>query len=233
MTKPFEKILLFSGGVDSYVAWHYLGKPQTLYFNADTRYTPNELEVIKKIMPNTIIEDVINFKSRESGEKAYVPFRNLHFALLANRWSDTIIIAGVKDDVVSDKNEDIFAEWSRMMSNMEEREIKVLSPFWDMSKAQVVAWYLYHGKDKAKMNLLNTISCYSRTEIYCGQCPACFRKWNAFWVNDLKMSFHNLELMEDYHRRAHVGTYYITERNETILEAVHEYGKSNFVGSGL
>ena len=45
-------VLLFSGGIDSYVAWHYLSKPQTVYFNLKSRYSNKEMKIIRKLIPS-------------------------------------------------------------------------------------------------------------------------------------------------------------------------------------
>ena len=216
-----KPILLFSGGIDSYVAWHFLDKPQTVYFNLRSRYSAKEMVVVQRLIPSTIIENTINLGSREVGENAYVPFRNLHLALLATKYSDTIIIAGLKDDMVDDKNEDIFKDFSYLMSKMMGRSIQVISPFWNKTKEQVVKWYLDNGG--APYDLLNTVSCYSSSSnIYCGKCPACFRKYVALKVNgiDAGLSFHNDALMKEYLIKAIAGNHYVSERNEAILKVV-------------
>lgn len=212
-------ILLFSGGIDSFVAYHYLGKPQTVYFNLHTKYSDKELKVVKSLIPDTSIEDCINFESREEAGTAFVPYRNLHLALLANKYSDTIVIAGLKDDMVNDKNEVVFLQFSRLMSDMMGRTITVTSPFWDMTKADVVRWYLHNGGTKEQ--LLQTISCYSEEDtIYCGKCPACFRKWNALQYNGVTdLSFTNDDLMRKYFEDA-VNCKYDRGRNFSILHEV-------------
>jgi len=213
-------ILLFSGGIDSYVAWHYLNKPKTVYFNLNTPYSFKEEKIIKKLIPSTSIEYVLNLASRQIGDHAYIPYRNLYLAMLASKYSDTIVIAGVKDDDVSDKNEKIFKEFSELLSKLENRPILVTSPFWDMTKEQVIAWYLQHHTSE---KLLETISCYSDEFVnYCGKCPSCFRKWCALRVNEIVLPFHNRKLMEEYLMRAYDG-HYIPERNELIIKLVKEY----------
>lgn len=227
MQKP-DKILLFSGGIDSYVAWYYLGQPKTVYFDLNTPYTKNEIAVIRNLIPTTIIEKVIDFSTRQEGEHAYVPYRNLHLALLANRYSDTIVIAGLKDDKVNDKNEKVFRQFSYLMSDMMERKIVVMSPFWNMTKEQVVSWFLnvYGGY---KEDLLQTISCYtprvsSAIPNYCGECPACFRKFVALRANGIgNLPFHNYNLMREYLDKAVAGNVYIPERNKTIIQVLENY----------
>ena len=108
-------VLLFSGGIDSFVAYHYLGcsegynRIKTVFFHAQTRYTNKEIEVVKRLIPNTIIDYSLNLKDREYGEKAYIPFRNLLFFLQAVKYSDHVVVAGVADDQVSDKNENLIS----------------------------------------------------------------------------------------------------------------------------
>lgn len=212
-------ILLFSGGLDSYIAYHFYHKPRTLYFNLHTKYSEREQEAVQYLIPNTIIESCIDFSSREKEITAFVPYRNLHLALLANKYSDVIAIAGVKDDMVNDKNEIVFTEFSVLMSHMMNRKIKVVSPFWDMTKAQVVKWFLSNGG--TVLELLNTLSCYSPSVegTECHSCRACFRKWNALAENGIDVPFYNDELMYEYLVKA-VNGQYIQERKLSIIKHV-------------
>lgn len=214
-------ILLFSGGIDSFVAYHFLKKPPTVYFDLNSRYTEKEKRIVKELIPTTLIDSALSIGDREVGEKAYVPFRNLLLAALAVKYSDTIIIAGVKDDVVSDKNEQIFEKISTLLSEMEGRSIKVISPFWQMTKAQVVRWYLENSGES--LDLLATVSCYSSEPTnYCGACPSCFRKWIALRSNGIDIHFINLQLMQEYYEAAKSGKY-ISERNEGIIREIDAY----------
>ena len=209
-------ILLFSGGIDSFVAYHYLKKPKTLYFDIGSRYTNLEITHIKKMIPETIIDTSIHLGDTEHGDKAYIPFRNLFLALKAAKYSNTIVIAGLKDDMVSDKNKQVFKKFSDLMSEMEGRQIDVVSPFWDMTKYDVVKWYK-DTIDETGNSLLDTISCYSGTSSYCGKCPACFRKWCVLKANDIDISpFLNKELIQEYVTSAEENKY-DPLRNEIIL----------------
>jgi 7-cyano-7-deazaguanine synthase in queuosine biosynthesis len=211
-------VLLFSGGLDSFVAYHYLHKPQTIYFHLNTKYSAKELMVVKKLIPSTIVETCIDFKTREEDGSAFVPYRNLHLALLANKYSDTIIIAGLADDVVNDKNEKVFQQFSYLMSEMMGRRIMVLSPFWGMTKAEVVKWFLENGGTKEE--LLSTISCYSSEDVlYCGKCKACYRKFCALGANGIyDLTFTNEVLMWEYYAKAMKGDHYDPKRNKNIIE---------------
>jgi len=212
-------ILLFSGGIDSYVAYHYLNKPSTLYCNLHTRYTEKELKTVKKLIPSTIIDSSLDLRSREP-ESAIIPYRNLYLALLANHYSDTIVIVGLKDDVAEDKNPTAFKNISALMTSLSKRPIRVMSPFWHLTKAEIVEWFLKNGGTKEQ--LLDTVSCYSsQDKIFCGKCTACFRKWCALRANNIyDLEFTNDALMKDYYHRALEGCHYDRSRNQNIINQV-------------
>lgn len=196
-----RQILLFSGGIDSFVAYHFLGYPQTLYFNLRNQYAEKEMAVVKQLIPDTIIDDSLNLSNSEDPVTGYIPFRNLLVACRAVQYSDNIVIAGVADDRVSDKNENIFMKFSSIMSEMEGRDIRVHSPFWTMTKAEVVKWYL--DKVGQRQTLFSTVSCYDPSSRYCGRCPACFRKWLALWTNNICWDFEDYGLMHRYYVEAY------------------------------
>ena len=215
-------ILLFSGGIDSYAAWHYLGKPETVYFDLHTPYSRKEIKVVKELVPNAIIEDCLSLRRRQVGEKAYIPFRNLYLAMLAAKYSNIIVIVGIRGDNVSDKNEEIFQDFSKLLSKMEDNiNIEVISPFWEWTKEEIVRWFLQNAGNEE--DIKKTVSCYSKEDTnYCGACPSCFRKWCAFRINGIDIQFHNEGLMEEYYGRAKEGKY-TTERNKGIIQELDAY----------
>lgn len=218
----FPAILLFSGGIDSFCAYHYLGKPQTVYFDLRTKYSAKEKANVQKLVPSIIIDHSLDLASREFGETAYVPFRNLLLAAQAATYSNIIYIVGVKDDRVSDKNEHIFKQMSEILSKIEGREIQIFSPFWHMTKAEVVHWYLTNVTSDPT-GLINTVACYSEEHTnYCGKCPCCFRKWNALQENGVDIPFYNEELLNQYYQYAKEGKY-IPERNQAIIHTIDAY----------
>lgn len=222
-----SKVLLFSGGVDSYVAYHFLGYPQTVYFNLRNRYAEKELKVVQDLIPDTIIDESLNLGVLEDPVSGYIPFRNLLVACQAVRYADEIVIAGVADDRVSDKNENVFMKFSTMLSELEGRPIRVTSPFWTMTKADVVGWFIKNVNNRKLLN--STVSCYHKTEMYCAKCPACFRKWLAFWVNGIQMEFLNIDLMFRYFQEAYnwktkrEGKGIHEQRADHTIKAVREY----------
>lgn len=216
-------ILCFSGGIDSFVAYHYLKEPPTIYFDIGSPYAQKEINNVMKIAPNTIIDRTFPFLGEDDTEddNAYIPYRNLFFAMRASYYDPHVVIAGVKDDQVSDKNERVFREFSCMLSSLEGKEIRVTSPFWDLTKADVVRWFIENMAHPHA--ILSTVSCYSEEDTtYCGRCRCCFRKWNALVLNGFEVAFHNKEMAIGY-KEAALSDKYIPERNEGILEALEVY----------
>lgn len=205
---------MFSGGIDSYIAYCFLNKPQTVYFDIGVVYSSSEIAAIKTLVPSTIIDKSVTLHEDAS---AHVPYRNLVLALLANRYADKIYIAGIQGDHVSDKTQEAFLKFSRLMSELEGRDIKVESPFWEMSKSEIVAWYLKQGG--SANSLLKTVSCYQGGG-YCAECPSCFRKWVALTCNGIKLSFKNKQLIEYYQKRCEQN-YYDKKRCKETLKAIN------------
>jgi len=203
-------VVLFSGGIDSFIMYHWLQSHPSdnipVYFDLKSKYSEKEKAVVQKLIPNIIIDESLNLGSREEGEKAIIPLRNLLLAIQAIKYGNVVWIAGLADDRAEDKTPKAFNIMSEIINGLAPNSViryKVLSPFWDMTKADVVKWFLTSDmvsipkEERAKL-LLQTTSCYHPTEHYCGRCPSCFRKWVAFHVNDIDLYFNNFKLMQAY-----------------------------------
>jgi len=220
-----RRVLLFSGGLDSFIAWHYLNKPPCVYFDIGLPVCQQEIRVIKELGIPVTIDTSVNLADREvEGVNKFIPGRNLYYAMLATKYADKIYMAGLSDDNVNDKNKGIFQEFSRTLSTLNNKEIKVLSPFWEMTKADIVKWYLQNVGDTE--SLVKTGSCYELTEDsnYCGKCTCCFRKWVALWVNGIYLSFYNRDLIAEYFKKARAGVY-VPKRNDNIIRTVRAFLK--------
>jgi 7-cyano-7-deazaguanine synthase in queuosine biosynthesis len=220
----FEKILCLSGGLDSAIAYYCLNKPQTIFFNC-SGYTSAEKKRVLMLAPDTIIDNSLNFSEIPTNTNAFVPNRNLLFAARAAQYSDKIYIAGLKDDMVEDKNPAAFEAMSHSLSKINSRTIEILSLFWGHTKSQIVAWAIQNLTEREfKFVLGNSISCYTPTEEgnECLACPSCFRKWNALWHNGIRGSFNNMPMMLEYLKKAGETTY-TEERSASIISCVAEY----------
>lgn len=128
--------------------------------------------------------------------------------MLASKYSGEIIIAGLKDDMVIDKSYQAFDLMSKTLRNLDSKPICISSPFWDMTKSDIVNWFINFSGCSSEL-LLETFSCYYPTNNKaCMSCPACFRKWVALQDNGIKTPpFKNKELMVEYLQRAYQGEF--------------------------
>lgn len=179
-----SKIILVSGGLDSFIAYKlYGGKP--LFIDYGQKYARKELAACYHLFGKSNFE-ILEVKApcREL-ENNYIPARNLFLATTAVMYfyPDKIIMAGLKDDNCADKNEAAFLEYSQILSKYAKKEVKVTSPFWEITKGQAIEMYMKLGHDLAL--LTKTISCYSASSIPCLDCPACFRRYIALKSNGI------------------------------------------------
>jgi 7-cyano-7-deazaguanine synthase in queuosine biosynthesis len=230
MENTDNRVLLFSGGMDSFIAWHYLGKPKCVYFDIGLPICKEEIRVIEELGVPITIDTSVNLVDREEeGDSKFIPSRNLYYAMLACKYGDVIYMGGLKDDNVNDKNPDIFRDFSSLLTIMHNRTIQVKSPFWDMTKADIVKWYMKNVNDVTDA-LVETGSCYDLIEgrNYCGKCRCCFRKWVALWVNGIKLNYYNRNLMAEYLKAARAGKY-VEQRNENIIKTIRDFlGKKTY-----
>jgi 7-cyano-7-deazaguanine synthase len=187
-----NEILLFSAGLDSFPAWHYLGQPPALYFDLGHRYAAQERAAIETLTQATGIEVTISDELRLDAweaEDAIIPMRNVHLAMLAANRAETVWCIGVKGDHTLDKSRIAFADMSAFLTRMSGHSVWVDSPFWNMTKTEIVAWYLAQGLPVE--HLLLTFSC-SRTDgrtVHCGRCSSCLRRWISLENNGIDAEF--------------------------------------------
>jgi 7-cyano-7-deazaguanine synthase in queuosine biosynthesis len=229
-----ESILLISGGIDSLIAWFYLKKPWMLYCKLGHKYQAKELaslkglgQAIPEFKEKLIFDNSLEIGSWEVGDKAYIPNRNLLLAICASNFSDRIYMGGIKGDDVEDKNPKAFKVMSKCLTKISKnRQIKILSPFWKMTKEQIIKWYLLQGYPAEWLNI--SISCYDKNyKGQCGECPSCFRKWIALESVGIKM-----ESKKPMWKWPEINNYiikmknreYDIERTRTTFKVLRKYG---------
>lgn len=177
-----KTVLLVSGGLDSFIAYHYLiddgYEVVPVHINYNGSYSSKELNIVQRLFPNVIIDNSINLAGQEFGEKAFLKNRNAYFALIGSTYSTSICMAGLKDDNVGDKSPEAFIKMENLLTEINPETYSVFSPFWRMEKEEVLSWYIQQKLSVS--DLMKTTSCYHPTLDYCGVCPSCFRKYCAF-----------------------------------------------------
>lgn len=186
-------VLLYSGGLDSFIAAHAEPRAKLLYIDTRARYSAKELRYITSNMPRDITIDTRLDLSGQERDDGIVPARNLLLVTLASHYGTDIILAATAGDRSTDKD-DAFANMSSdLLSHIYSgvhfqgaRGVVVRMPFKQATKAEMVRWYLDSGFPTRALS--DCISCYHPEELHCGQCKACLRKWVALAYNHCDMT---------------------------------------------
>lgn len=166
-------VLLFSSGLDSYLANKILSeqkdiKLNRIYFDC-CKYSKNENEFItmRYNTDTSIFADVtIDYSlrlDRIEEQDSYIPNRNIMFITMASSIfcnADEIYINSMKDDRVIDSNKELFIDYSKILTKSLGREIEIKSLFWNKEKVDVIYEYLSDGGSKFDL-LMHTYSCFN------------------------------------------------------------------------
>lgn len=219
-----KDIYLVSGGLDSYLAYRLFGFIDNsgipLFIDYGQKYADKEKKAVEKCFGGNVKYITIDKKIIEI-ENNYIPNRNLLLGTIAASYFNTnkIVIAGLKDDNCSDKTQDVFKEYSEILSRFSKRKIEVTSPFWDITKGEAINLYLQKGFNSEILK--DTISCYSESEHRCGNCEACFRWWVALESCGINTGLCITDrIISEYIKKVHN---YDRDRQNRILMVLKKY----------
>lgn len=198
MLKTNEKdktVLLYSGGVDSWLISKIIKPDIKLFFNLNTPSCKGEIERLDK---DVVIDNTLSgFASLEKKDNFIIPLRNMYFIARAAEYGNHIILGTNKTDIHNDKLQP-FADKMQDILNYyygksldgfcEDRDIKVDFSFKKYNRAELCKLYLDNG-GSVEEALNESFSCYTPIEnnnkiIECHNCRPCFRKMMGFYVND-------------------------------------------------
>lgn len=174
-------VLLYSGGMDSYIIRKLLKPDKCLYI--DFGIEQNKYEM--KLLPDDV--EIVHlplaqFMSKDGNN--VILLRNLIFAAIAVNYGDTIYVGGVADDVHYDSSIEFVEKETELFNLFLTNEglpcVSVQAPFKNRTKEQLLQKYVEEGFDVEEF-FTKSWSCYSPTEDgkECGKCKACERKFSA------------------------------------------------------
>lgn len=192
-------VMLYSGGMDSYIGAMYL-KAQNkdnhivpMYINykeppcakeltialfqrRNLAKTPEEVEFLVR-------SEEFNFNGKSEGAFNVLFGRNLHFCLLAAPYTNKYIyLFGTKDGLIADNNPVFYEKASNILSHIKGEEVIVTSPLSDLTKVEVVDWYVeQNGQDAIVKLVTQTSSCVKADHLFCGRCSGCFNFFCAVY----------------------------------------------------
>lgn len=186
---PSDTVILYSGGLDSLIAAALMPHARLVYIDTGAQYAWKEVRNLANAPRDVWVDKRLDLSDMERAD-GIVPARNALLAIIGSYYADNIVLVSTSGDRSTDKDE----IWAEMMSGVlthmyapphfnPPRNVRVLLPYKELSKGQLVEQYLAAGHDPQR--LIDAISCYSHEAGHCGVCKACIRKWVALASNDI------------------------------------------------
>lgn len=184
-----KKVLLYSGGMDSWLM-SKLWKPDIkLYVDMKTRYSENELARIRKEPDVQVVEFPLGQWERED---AIIPLRNLYLAMVACNVTGSedveILIGATAGDRVLDKSPEFVNKATDLLSYLytpqhwilEGKKVRVCIDYKQYTKTDLLKMFKEQGGDLEEA-FTRSFSCYNPVDGHeCWHCKPCFRKFTAF-----------------------------------------------------
>lgn len=189
-----KKVLLYSGGMDSWLI-KQLWKPDLVFYvNMHTSYSSKEIQNIKKQEKDVRIIDFPLVQWEQSNK--VIPLRNLYLLMVACNETGLddieLCLGATIGDRIYDKTIPFAQKTEELLNELYEpktssgipkqKKIHINFKYKQYSKKELLKEFIEQGGsiDEA---FENTISCYSQSEVHCWDCKPCFRKYLAFKLN--------------------------------------------------
>lgn len=191
-----KSVLLYSGGLDSFILAALFKPDVLLHLNLGGRY--GQVETVRLGTPSgapnvTMVH--LDLGQWEDPASLFVPGRNPILCLVASNYGDRIWLGATAGDVAHDKDDEFAVRMTSLLSHVyqphwwvpEGRDVRVELPIKHFTKRELVARYVASGLPVDEL-LRGTFSCYEPSIIggeECGACKPCIRKWAALVVNGI------------------------------------------------
>lgn len=194
-----RKVLLYSGGMDSWLIDKLWKPDKKIFFDIGTANSNFELVRVQEDKDVEILKLPLS-RFEQAENNYFLPLRNLHFVVYAAHFGDTICLGATGSSTHRDKNE-VFAKLTEDLVNylLEEGNnkyypVKVVMPFRNMTKTEILAEYLRNGGDIDRC-YRETFSCYNPNNdgTPCMNCTSCLSKFTAFYNNGYKFDDETIE----------------------------------------
>lgn len=185
-----HKVLLSSGGMDSFLLAHELELDGAAHVFVDVgqAYLDKELEAARYVADSAHAPlhcvraaPLASFEHKPTG---IIPFRNAELILCAAQFGEAVYLGIIADEVNSDKSPEFLDAMTQVLNIShrgqywtEGRTFELRTPFRHLTKTQLVERYLSLGG--SLLHLLKSVSCYSPRDMHCGACSSCFKRWVA------------------------------------------------------
>jgi len=174
-----KRVLLYSGGMDSWLI-DKLWKPDIkLYVNFHTKASFQEMSRL----PKDVIK--LDFDLSEFERKNFfLPYRNLLLITIAANYGDVICLGSVASDVHLDNSDEFIFKINELINFLSSEEEgnnkKIISLYSHFTKEELLYNYVLEGGD-IDLAERECFSCYKpENDNHCHKCKSCNQKFEAF-----------------------------------------------------
>lgn len=199
-----KKVLLYSGGMDSWLINKLENPDVKLFVDLGTKSTQGE---IKKLDKDVIIFPLKDLGALERKETDFIlPLRNLYLISLATNYGEHIILGATKTDATYDKTYEFAEKLEDLLNYMwlpqkwtKGKKIKVDLHYREYTKSDLLRMFIDNGGDW-KEAYEHSYSCYMTNDGVheCHCCRPCFLKLMAFIDNGIDVGKENLKTYIPY-----------------------------------
>ena len=233
------KVLLYSGGMDSWLIRQLWRPDKVVYVNMHTKYSEEE---IKRLDDEVIVKD---FPLTEyEREDKIIPLRNLYLVMvICNMFPEgdlDICLGATAGDRVLDKSFEFAQKTSELLTYLYSpqhwipngRKVNVNIDFKSKTKTEILKEYIQNGGDIQKA-FNQSFSCYNPVDDHpCWACKPCFRKFVSFAMNGYDFPQEILTKVIPYIKKEilpqiNAGTYGRKEEEVQLLEILKKYEDCN------
>lgn len=225
-----EKVLLYSGGMDSWLIDKLWKPDRKIYVDIHGGY--NEAE--KSRLPDDV--QIVDFPLLGNFEldNKFVPLRNLYFLMIGSHFGNEVCLGAVAGDGSKDKSPYFLNRTNEILADLWHdkkiwKDVKVCTDFIYMSKTELIEAYIAQGGTIDEIRK-GSFSCYTPDEHgnECFDCYPCFRKFALLFAHGARYTKEERTMMWQYIKRqiiptreqgGYQGTYY-TDRGEESRDLV-------------
>ena len=234
-----KKVLLYSGGMDSWLISHIWKPDLKVYVNMHTRYSEEELKRIASEPDVVTIDLPLGQWERED---AIIPLRNLYLVMaICNMTGDEdvdICLGATAGDRVLDKSYQFASMATELLNFLYQpqhwipkgKKVGINLQFKGKTKTELLQEFVEQGGDMNEA-FNRSFSCYNPVDGHeCWQCKPCFRKFVSFSLCGMKfpeqisrtaINYINKEIKP----QIDTGTYGRATEEQEILEVLSRYAK--------
>lgn len=146
-----KKVLLYSGGMDSWLIDKIWNPDIKLFIDINTNSSNAELEHLPKDVVVTHLRDLGKLERKSD---FILPLRNAYLILMATNYGDDICLGANATDATLDKTYEFAEKFTDLLNYMygeqkwtKERKLKVTVDFREFTKPQLLALYIQKGGD--------------------------------------------------------------------------------------